>query len=86
MRFAQQVQCSQSRLEFAAAKNAILKIVQQVRTRSVEWELVETARVKGVDSEHISEFPAYRGTSAALPTFKAKHESLGRLHVGGQRV
>lgn len=41
----------------ATNKNMILKVAQQARTRTAEWELIETARAKGV--EHIPEIHAY---------------------------
>lgn len=37
------------RLEVAAAKNMIFKVVQQIRMRTVEWELIETARTEGFE-------------------------------------
>ena len=57
MGFAQQIQRSQLRLEVTAANNLILKIVQQVRTRTAKWELTQTAHAKGV--EHIPDIHAY---------------------------
>lgn len=41
----------------AAGKNMVLKVSQQARTRTAEWELIETTRAKGV--EHIPEIHAY---------------------------